>query len=347
MKVLIIATSRRTRGGITSVIRAHEKGIHWDEFNCKWIETHIDRSPIRKIWYFFYSLFLFIVNLSSVDLVHIHVSEPVSAIRKLPFMLLSKLFKKKTIIHFHSYSPDTTINSKFRMIYCYLFRSADVVIVLSEYWRDKLIESVDFPINTRVIFNPCVSEILLHEYPKKEQILYAGTLNARKGYLDLIVAFSKIASRYPKWQIVFAGNGDIDKGKKMAESLGIDNQVLFLGWVDKEKKDKVFKEASIFCLPSYAEGFPMAVLDAWAYGLPVITTPVGGITDIARDGINVMLFSCGDVDALAEVMELMINDEALRNRIINESIKLSKSMFHVNSVNAKIRDLYMELLYGL
>lgn len=78
---------------------------------------------------------------------------------------------------------------------------------------------------------------------------------------------------------------------------------MFLGWVSGEAKDNAFKEAMIFCLPSYAEGFPMSVLDAWSYGLPVITTPVGGIPDVAQDGVNMLLFNPGDIDMLAKQMK--------------------------------------------
>jgi len=50
-KVLVIATSRKTRGGITSVIKAHKTGEQWKKFHCKWIETHRDGNNIRKLWY--------------------------------------------------------------------------------------------------------------------------------------------------------------------------------------------------------------------------------------------------------------------------------------------------------
>ena len=51
-KVLIVATSCKTRGGITSVIKAHKAGEQWKKFHCKWIETHIDKNSIYKLWYF-------------------------------------------------------------------------------------------------------------------------------------------------------------------------------------------------------------------------------------------------------------------------------------------------------
>lgn len=51
VKVLVVATSRKTRGGITSVVKAHETGEQWKKYHCKWIETHRDGSTWRKLWY--------------------------------------------------------------------------------------------------------------------------------------------------------------------------------------------------------------------------------------------------------------------------------------------------------
>ena len=88
----------------------------------------------------------------------------------------------------------------------------------------------------------------------------------------------------------------------------------------------------------------MAVLDAWAYGLPVITTPVGGIPDIAEDGKNMLLFNAGDTEKLAYNMKTLIDNEDLRNQIINESIKLAKTTFNIDTINKQIESLYQELL---
>lgn len=115
-RVLIIATSHKTRGGITSVIKAHQKGEQWKKFHCKWIETHIDKGDFLKLLYFCKGWILFILNLPFYDIVHIHTSEPPSAIRKCLFMWWSKLWKKKVIVHFHAFSPETTINGKYQKV---------------------------------------------------------------------------------------------------------------------------------------------------------------------------------------------------------------------------------------
>ena len=169
-------------------------------------------------------------------------------------------------------------------------------------------------------------------------------MNARKGYKDMIAAYASIAKEFPEWRIVFAGNGEVAQGKKLASDLGIAAQTEFLGWVSGNEKDKAFKEASIFCLPSYAEGFPMAVLDAWSYGLPVITTPVGGIPDVADDGENMLLFNPGDIDKLSLQMRRLISDEDLRERLHDRSLELAHTTFDAKRINEQIGEIYEELI---
>ena len=98
-----------------------------------------------------------------------------------------------------------------------MFNRADRVIVLSEMWKEYVNNA--FQLNDK--YNPCTTEILKEKHGKKNIILYAGTLNIRKGYADMIKAFALVAKTYPDWLIVFAGNGEIEQGRKLSEKLGI------------------------------------------------------------------------------------------------------------------------------
>ena len=82
------------------------------------------------------------------------------------------------------------------------------------------------PDKVTVLYNPCPEVTLNRENStsiniKEKEILYAGTVNHRKGYDDMIKAFARIAYQYPDWKIVFAGNGEIEQGKALAVKLGI------------------------------------------------------------------------------------------------------------------------------
>jgi glycosyltransferase involved in cell wall biosynthesis len=343
-KVLVLATSRKTRGGVTSVVKAHQKEKVWKKYHIKWIETHRDGNLSIKFYYFIAALLQYIILLPFYDIIHIHLSEPPSAIRKSIFLGYAKLWEKKIIVHFHSFSPNTTIKSKYKKVYKYLFSKADCIIVLSEYWRKIITKEFVLKDKVIILYNPCTTEISAKLYLKKKEILYAGTINARKGYADLIRAFAGIAEKNIDWQLVFAGNGEIEQAKLLAKDLGIEKQTIFLGWVTGEVKDRAFKEASIFCLPSYAEGFPMAVLDAWAYELPVITTPVGGLPDIVKDGVNVLLFESGNIEQLTSQLEKMILDENLRKNIVMESSKLSEIIFNNKNISEQLINIYQSVI---
>lgn len=344
ISVLVIATSRRTRGGITSVIKAYEKSTLWNEYHCKWIETHRDGNVSTKLWYLLRGFSQFLVKVPYCDIVHVHTSEPASAFRKMVFVAIAKWMGKKVIVHFHSFSVDTTIKSRFRCIYKYLFDKADEVLVLSKYWQTEVCETLGLPVEkVQVLYNPCTTEVSDRTYPKQKGILYAGTLTVRKGYADLLQAFAQIAPSHEDWGLVFAGNGEMGKAQALAEELGVSHRTKFLGWVSDEEKDRTFKKASAFCLPSYAEGFPMAVLDAWAYGLPVITTPVGGIPDVAEDGHNCLLFAPGDVKGLARQMEVLMDSPALAKSIAEKSHQLANAAFSLEHIANELSEIYLKL----
>jgi glycosyltransferase involved in cell wall biosynthesis len=344
-KTLVLGAGRKTRGGITSVINAHSQGSFWKEFNCLWIETYIDRGSTSKVFYFIKGLFQFIFNLPGSKLVHIHLSGPTSTFRKSIFFKIAKLFRKKVILHFHAFSAEETLFGTKKMMYKNMFEKADAIITLSDFWKNQSAKIIDNHNKIYVVFNPCDSTIQLRKDIKKyNEIIYAGSIIQRKGYADLIIAFSKIAHKYPEWSIVFAGNGEIDKGIAISKKYKIENKVVFKGWVSDKEKEEVFSRASIFCLPSYSEGFPMAILDAWAYGLPVITTPVGGLPDVLINGANAMVFQPGDTASLANNLEQLINDEFLRNKLSESSIKLKDGQFNINTISNQLSDIYKGLL---
>ena len=145
---------------------------------------------------------------------------------------------------------------------------------------------------------------------------------------------------FPDWKVVIAGNGEIDKAKAIAKECGIEKQVVFLGWVNGKAKDLAFQQASIYCLASDGEGFPMGVLDAWAYGIPCVVTPVGGLPDIVVDGKNALVFPVGDVDMLASQLKKMISNDLLREKIAQASLELAHTTFNIDCINKKLEDVY-------
>jgi len=340
MKVLVVATSRKTKGGVTSVILAHEQCDFWRDYSIRWIETHTDGIIFVKIFYAMRSFLQCLFILPFYSLIHIHLSEFPSALRKIPFFLLAKIYRKKIIFHFHAFSPQTTINGRYHRIYHFLFSHADRIIVLSQLWKNWVTEYLHLVDNVVVLYNPCNGVHIVDESERENLILYAGGLNKRKGYEDLIRAFAMISKKHPTWKLAFAGSGEIENGRRMAKGLGIYEQVLFLGWITGKEKERWFRKARIFCLPSYAEGFPTALLDACSYGIPFVVTPVGGIPDIIINEQNGLLFTPGDTIALSSQLKLLIENPVLRKNLGQEALNLAETTFSLKETNRNMSKIY-------
>lgn len=343
-RVLVVATSRKTRGGITSVVKAHETGSQWKMFHCRWIETHRDGNAVRKLWYLLTALVEYVCLLPFYDIVHIHVGLRASVDRKLVFARIARTCGKKVIVHFHPATEKHLFDGHFKYKIERLFSYADLLLVLSEQWVRWINQAYpERRFRMEVLYNPCPK--VNRDFSKKTKtVLFAGTLNERKGYNRLLEAFAKVAAVHRDWTLVFAGNGEIDKAKDLQKRLGLpDSQVRYLGWVSGRDKEKAFQEASVYCLPSWGEGFPMGVLDAWAYGVPVITTPVGGITDIITDGENGLVYDVYDIDKLSSCLLRLMESQDLRKKIVEKADELVYGQFNVTNITAQLGDIYLRL----
>ena len=97
--------------------------------------------------------------------------------------------------------------------------------------------------------------------------------------------------------------------------MGLDASVDLLGYVSGVDLDRAYRDATVFVLPSYAEGFTLAVMEAMSYGLPVVTTAIRGCADHLRPGENAVFVPTGDPEALAEQLTSLLADGPLRARM--------------------------------
>lgn len=340
-RILIISTSLETRGGISAVVNSHLNSNLYNQFDVKIVETHIDKSNTIKIYYLLKSFFKFIFYVFRCDLVHIHFSEQISLIRKIPFVVFSSLFNKIIISHLHAPGHIAELKKNYSFIYSYVFKRSNHIIVLSESWNNMIVSK--FKINqnkVHIVTNPCTPVISEVPYAKKKHILFAGSIIPRKNYKTLIYAFSRIANDFPDWKLIICGTGQVDIAKKLVNKFKINDKVEFLGWVKGELKHRVFSEASIFCLPSFAEGLPMAILDAFSYHLPVISSNVGGLVDFVTQNQEVLLFDPNNADELSDCFTRIITDESLENKLTNGSIYMSSKVFSLTNIEKSILEIY-------
>src|SRR5579872_1619148 len=140
--VLFFGPGRNVRGGISSVLALYEQCRIWRERNCRWIETHDDRSWLRKIIAATRAYILAPIGILQADVVHIHCAAAVSFLRKLPILGLARCLRRPAVLHLHV-QPKVLFERTPGWALTLGFRLADRVIALSAEGASLLASRVD------------------------------------------------------------------------------------------------------------------------------------------------------------------------------------------------------------
>lgn len=343
-RVLVIGPGRAMRGGITAVLLAYEKSDIWDRFHCEWLETYDDVSNCRKIRAALRALLLAPKLMLNADIVHIHTASRTSFYRKTLFFLMAKLLRNKIILHLHGGNIDPFFRWPLSLISRYVLNWADSVVALSETGAGE-IRKIAPNAKITVIPNPCyvTNQNIQNNVTTDPAILFAGRLDEKKGFCDLIRAMPIVLSKVPNAKLLMAGDGNVVKGRAIAAALNIESSVSFLGWLNEPDKNNIFRRASLFCLPSHFEGVPMAMLEAMSYKIPVVVTPVGGIPDIISDKYNGLFVTPGKEKEIAQaIIDIFTNDE-LRMVLAENAYHTVRQRFWPDIVCEQLSSLYEQL----
>ena len=140
-------------------------------------------------------------------------------------------------------------------------------------------------------------------------VLYAGRLRTRKAVAVLLEAFARLRERVPDAELIVVGDGEQRPAlEAQAERLGIAGATRFEGARPHDAMPAYYRSADVFCLPSLYEGFPLAIVEAMAAGLPVVATAVAGVPEAVADGVTGRVVPAEDADALAEALAALAAD---------------------------------------
>jgi glycosyltransferase involved in cell wall biosynthesis len=252
-------------------------------------------------------------------LVHVNLASLGSTLRKLFLTWLAARLGHATVIHlhgamFHDYYRG--VGGFQRAQIDRMFRDAARVIVLGSVWRDFVARSFHLP-DARILVLPNAAAARPPRAPEAvpPEILFLGRLGERKGLPVLMKALGLLATSSFDWRAVIAGDGDAAPYRAEAERLGLAARVTFPGWLGEAAAHAHLARAALLVLPSEAEGLPMAVVEAFAWGVPVVSTPVGSTPDILHDGVEGLMIPVGDAEALAQALQRLIADPDLRRRL--------------------------------
>lgn len=354
MTVVHLAPYRHTKGGISSYVTYYMSSPLARTLRMSVIETHADGGIVGKAATAASALAQAVVSAFTArpDIVHVHVGDFPSLYRKAVVFLPFTLVRTRKLLHFHGAAFLTQYEAKSplqKWLVRRIMASFDKVICLSQTWRADLLNTFDLP-DAVVVQNavPLPPEPAGARAPGAPfQLLFLGLIGDRKGLFDLLDAVEILVGQGYDVRLDVGGNGEIERlERRLAASPELKARVRFLGWVTPDQRREACLAAHAFALPSYAEGMPMSILEAMSYGLPIVSTPVGGIPELVEEGFNGHLVSPGDSAAMAAGLRGMIEDEAQRAEMGRRSRHIIESRFDFASHVAKIGQIYESLGEG-
>lgn len=350
MKVIMVGASLEQNGGIATVEKLILK-YSSSEVKIQHVTSHDEGTIVHRLIVFSKAIIQLAIILlcRKPDLIHIHLSDGGSLLRKTIVTLMVSLLRKPIIIHAHGAEFHTTY---FRLPYwaqklvSWGFQQCHSFIVLSNNWKEFYMHQVGLKAK-QIMVLPNPTE-LPQEIPDRSQVssvrfVFLGRVGNRKGTFDLIQAFARLPIEAQcRSQLLIAGDGDLEQAKTLVTHYQLTDRVTFLGWVNARQREAILSNADVFVLPSYNEGLPMSLLEAMSWGLSVIVTPVGGIPEVICSKQNGILVEAGDIAGLTEAMQTLIDHPQLR-WTLGRSARATVEPYDIHAYCHRLTTLYGEL----
>jgi glycosyltransferase involved in cell wall biosynthesis len=170
-----------------------------------------------------------------------------------------------------------------------------------------------------------------------------GRFVTKKGFDTLLYAASIMKDKKIPFKMKIGGNGEEEEAlKALIIELDLEAHVEFVGWV--ENKHDFFNEIDIFCLPSYHEPFGIVLLEAFAFGVPVLTTDSEGPSEIATHGRDAFIVPKGDAEAMAEGLKTLLYDESFTRKLGKHGLETVKKHYDIKVIGKRVNDEIVELV---
>lgn len=365
IKVLIVGQTPPPIGGqaimIEALIKGHYSGAQLFHVRMTFSKemNEIGKFRISKIFHLLHviSKIIYVRLRHNVDILYYPPAGPnrIPMYRDLVILISTRWLFKKTIFHFFA-SGVSELYPQLAPIARFLFRlayfNADAGIRLSEFTpsdgemlkvKKEYIISCGIEDHYKNFKRDKLSKTL------SPHILFEGTLKESKGLLVLLEACRILAKRGIDFTLELMGTfesplfEDIVK-KRIAEML-LESNIRLLGIRTGEEKFRIFSEADIFCFPSFfeSEAFPIALLDAMQFGLPIVATQWRGIPSLIEDGISGYLVPVKDDKAVAEKLEFLIKNPTIAKQMGQKGREAFLEKFTIDKYRSSLEKLFLSV----
>lgn len=298
------------KGGIACVLKTYKDNVYRP---FRFIPNS-KGGLLANLWYLTKSYiqcgWIYLVD-KRIEIVHIHTASYNSFKRSALFIKQAKHFGKKVVCHIHAGSFREFRETCPAFVDKHL-KMCDAIVALSEFWRKYYADELGLQ-NVVVVHNIIASpQPIQVKKDGRFHILFLGLITEAKGIFDLL---ETIQDHEEEWRnriiLHVGGNGKVEKFKQLVIDYQLEDMVVYEGWVSGEKKASLFNLADAYILPSYTEGVPISILESMSYGVPVLSTPVGGIPEVIHSGENGILFQPGNKSAMADAINKLLNNKKL------------------------------------
>lgn len=344
----MVGTDLAGMGGIRTVVEGYIQAGLFDEIDCTYVTTHRPGSHWTKMAAALSGWAGVAARLVTLDapLVHVHLSSRASFWRKSVVCLLARLAGRPYLLHVHGSEFEQfygECSPWARRIIRGVLARADLVLALSEAWRktlQRISPQARLDVLTNAVPLPPLDETRDRE-KRQPTVLFLGEVARHKGVLELARSFVPVSRQFPQLKLVYGGTGSADQEvRKLTAELELNDRVEFTGWLEAQRKRAQYAGATMFVLPSYVEGMPMALLEAMSWGLPTISTAVGGVPEVITHEVNGLLVAPGDTEALAAAIARLMSDPALRQRLGEAARETIATRFSLDTAVGRLLEIY-------
>lgn len=282
-----------------------------------------------------------------VDVVHVHSASGSSFWRKAAVTLLARAARVPVLFHVHggAFHRQLDGGGLRRLAVRSVLARADAVAVLTEGWAAEL--AARLPARELHVVPNCVSAAAPSGEAAVEPglVAFLGDLRQEKGVFELVEAVALLRGRGIAVHAVLAGEGPARPAlEARAQALGLPPQAVRQpGWLDSPARESLLARAACFCLPSYEEGLPLALLEAMAAGTAIVATAVGGIPEAARPDLEGLLVPPRDAARLAGALERVLRDDGLRRSLASRARARAETAYGEAAMAERLDALYQEL----
>lgn len=300
----------------------------------KYRKVLIPVTVIRYVWY----LLTF-----RPDMVLVNPSLGNGALRRdFFYMRLALRFKKKVSVFIHGFNLDYAANADWKWIVTNL-NKASHIIVLAQAFKDILIEhgvTTDIQLSTTKVPDDMMEGFDINSRTgEMKNILFLSRIEKAKGVFEAVRTYNQLKVKYPYLKMRMVGDGSALTELKQSVSDNNIQDITFTGELRGQAVIDEYKNADFFFFTSHGEGMPTVVLEAMAFGLPVVTRAVGGLCDFFEDGKMGRMTDSKRPEDFAKLIEPYLQDKELTKRTSVYNHQYAKEHFLASKVAKQIEDI--------